>query len=874
MKALVYIGIALFAFQLGAQESQVVERGAHHNVIEQVKTIPLPEGDSISVTNRYIELADGLNYLENNQWVPSVAEFALVDGYAVATQGQSKVSLPANINQAAAVQFISSAGREFLSNPLFLALRDPDSGESVAIAVLQDSQGVQVAPDQIVYPDAFVGDISASIRMTVRLSGLEQDILIHNAIDPADWELGPNTVIESWTETFDWPAPEQIQVVKAGDMDDIVIKWPEFRIGAGKAFGLDGQVEQVPVAKRFGPIAGRQFLVEIVQAQAVGPLMARLPAPGAAERILAKKARKSKDAKALLASVKPRTRPKGQKQVASIQRREEKLRSCVVLDYSTLTTPQSGFTFEGNTVYLLTGSVSLQQTTTLVGGTVIKLDTGGSLNIQGPLVCQTSPYRLAIITSKLDGSVGEIIATGPPTTKTYGSPALNLNPSTTTAYKLHDIAIRWADKAIQVQNASLVVTNLQVVSCNTAIYKASTATTLDLKNALMDDVGVILDGSSSGANTGQHLTCHRVSNFMQGTVSAIALENSLLMSVTNTAGKYTGSSVVALLDDTGVFAPQVGVGRHYLAANSPYRNNGTAISDAQFLVELQSRTTYAPSMISGYQTGGATLWPRVPTDQGILDYGYHYSVCDYLVTDAEFNAPVVLTNGVVLGCAGTSGLRCSYSSTLTSEGSPTRLNRLVWCNQFQESPVSTGAAPGDRNLIEISSNLTPQPTLRLRFTEGDMAAGDGRFMYFGNLQQTYNPAYLSIQDCSIRGGSFALAPSVSGSTFSSVNSLWENCNITLWENTGYSTTTMWVTFRNNLVRRGTVALNKNSTATPWTLNANLFDTASVGATLGTGVSLATSFNGYRTGVSRLPGETSYQDVATFNYMTGPLGEYY
>ena len=37
------------------------------------------------------------------------------------------------------------------------------------------------------------------------------------------------------------------------------------------------------------------------------------------------------------------------------------------------------------------------------------------------------------------------------------------------------------------------------------------------------------------------------------------------------------SSVVVQRDDTGVFAPQVGAGKHYLVSHSPYRNIGAVI---------------------------------------------------------------------------------------------------------------------------------------------------------------------------------------------------------------------------------------------------------------------------------------------------------
>ena len=77
-----------------------------------------------------------------------------------------------------------------------------------------------------------------------------------------------------------------------------------------------------------------------------------------------------------------------------------------------LNTDQTDFTFQGDTTYLLDGYFNVTGTTTFEGGTVIKADVNGEIDIDptGTIVCQTAPYRPAIFTSLNDDSVGESMA--------------------------------------------------------------------------------------------------------------------------------------------------------------------------------------------------------------------------------------------------------------------------------------------------------------------------------------------------------------------------------------------------------------------------------------------------------------------------------
>src|SRR5207249_12113449 len=83
----------------------------------------------------------------------------------------------------------------------------------------------------------------------------------------------------------------------------------------------------------------------------------------------------------------------------------------VVLDYSLLTSQTNQFTFAGDTTYYVSGPVTLSANTVVEGGTVIKFTNSpaASISLGSSLACQTGPYKMAILTSKADNTVGETI---------------------------------------------------------------------------------------------------------------------------------------------------------------------------------------------------------------------------------------------------------------------------------------------------------------------------------------------------------------------------------------------------------------------------------------------------------------------------------
>src|SRR5205814_7740267 len=65
---------------------------------------------------------------------------------------------------------------------------------------------------------------------------------------------------------------------------------------------------------------------------------------------------------------------------------------------------------QGDTTYLIDGWLGFSGTTTIEGGAVLKYADFSGLDLLGPLICKTGPYRPAVFTSANDDTVGETIS--------------------------------------------------------------------------------------------------------------------------------------------------------------------------------------------------------------------------------------------------------------------------------------------------------------------------------------------------------------------------------------------------------------------------------------------------------------------------------
>jgi hypothetical protein len=164
---------------------QVTERGANHRVWQRTAYEPSPVGKPILRIHQYTELAPGLHFLQNGEWVESKEQINILpDGTAAATNGQHQVYFPGDIYQGV-IELVTPEGKLLKSRPLGLSY--DDGTKTVLIATLKPSVGQLASPNQVIYPDAFT-DIKADVRYTYTRAGFEQDIILREQfLTPASW---------------------------------------------------------------------------------------------------------------------------------------------------------------------------------------------------------------------------------------------------------------------------------------------------------------------------------------------------------------------------------------------------------------------------------------------------------------------------------------------------------------------------------------------------------------------------------------------------------------------------------------------------------------------------------------------------------------
>jgi hypothetical protein len=282
--------------------------------------------------------------------------------------------------------------------------------------------------------------------------------------------------------------PEQARMTLTNeDLDFGVMK-----MMPGRAFllGSDAHAGSALVSKSWVKLEGRQFLVEEVPVEALAAELMQLPVPQTA---LTKPKLNSTlhvvSAKRLLPPLRlvgtsPAKMPGMQMAQAAAPIHG------LVLDYATVTT-QTGYRFQGDTTYYISGAVNLYGTNTFEGGAVLKYATNASLTVAfgqfaPTLNWQASAYRPVIFTAVDDNSVGETISgsTGNPT-NFYANPALQIiapSPTPTISY----FRIAYAQQAVSVDANSYYFYHGQIVNCQNGFTVFSA--TAYLRNMLFGGV--------------------------------------------------------------------------------------------------------------------------------------------------------------------------------------------------------------------------------------------------------------------------------------------------------------------------------------------------------------------------------------------------
>jgi hypothetical protein len=119
--------VFLFAASVVAGEPGEVERGPHHSAWKVAVTNRLADGRTVVRTNRYVEVATGLNYQNDGGWRRAEEKVEQHPDGAISTSGRHKVTYAANLNTFGAIRMIAPDGHVLQSHVLALGYGDVEA---------------------------------------------------------------------------------------------------------------------------------------------------------------------------------------------------------------------------------------------------------------------------------------------------------------------------------------------------------------------------------------------------------------------------------------------------------------------------------------------------------------------------------------------------------------------------------------------------------------------------------------------------------------------------------------------------------------------------------------------------------------------------
>jgi hypothetical protein len=854
----------------GLLSTEFLEKGQNHRVVQTVSEELGPDGSTVLVTNRYVELADDLHFLNAaGQWELSRSELVLFPGGAVGETTPHKLILAPTLRApGGCVDLLAPDGGRFRASPVFLSLYDPATGQSVLIADVQDVGGQLVEKNVVEFPGAFGDDVQGAIRFTYTEHGLEQEVLLwaSEGLDPADYQFPADCLVEVWSEVFESPAPQKRRQTLPNGLVDEALDLGAVVLPRGKTFVSDQPGESIGVAKLWiDNLEGRRFLVESVRHVELRPLLdrlgrqARAGAPAQRLKRLAEK-KPVPDRRQLLAQAKTPARTK--EPVALMARAEpgrKRPGRGVHIDYTILNADKTDYTFAGDVTTYVTASVTLYGTSTWESGTVLKFAPGARLQVNGPINWQGTAHRPVVLTARDHHGIGEKIGSAP-LNGYYAETALHIDAAGAgTNATIQHVRVCHATSALAINGGSgHKISHVQLVNCLTGLHP--TNTDVSLLNGLLHNVFTNFDGTGSTVR-GEHLTINTADWMNFSNRTSVVLTNSLLVAVTY-AGSYSGSNNQSNSSPSATFQT-VGAGQHYLLDNT-YRNQGT--TNVSILAEIRKMTTYPPVVLSNDFLLNTTLSPQAQRDTDLPDLGAHYVPLDWCWSGLNLtNSTLLLTNGVAVAHYGTVGTTLRTGAKFLSEGSPVQMNRIVRYHAVQEQPVIWGSDGTTLSLMNISAS-SPLPEVRVRFTDvALMADTTSRRHLLGNGNQQTAQA-VGLTHCWLRGPYLYLSPNASGMNAGLTNNFMERAYCSFNQSASVSFN---LQLRHNLVWRGTLAFYDYHSATTWAVHENLFDTVSM-----SGGGTTNSYNGYYNTSWADKSPTGNVTLTVADYQAGPLSKYY
>ena len=701
----------------------------------------------------------------------------LPTGGAAAVQGRHQVYFPANIYNGV-LEVVTPDGRHLKSRPLGVSY--DDGSNSVFIAVLTNSIGQLVDSNQVVYPGAFTG-FKADLLCTYRRGGFECDLVFRQQPPTPDkYGLdGAGSTLQLVTEFFNTQDPEQIpeQTNNRFGLQDTTLVFGSLTMTRGKAFAMQSSNSQHPVSNSKTPVykswvhlQGRTFLIESVPLIDIAndldalPLTASIQKSGGSNLMLATGHGNFPPAHGFVADT-------NQILIASADLSQQ---PGVVLDYREIDSDQTGFTFQGDMTYYISGSVYLNGVTTFEGGTVLKYAPGVDLSIgtSGQLHWLARPYHPVVFTAVDDDTVGDTIdgSTGIPSGY-YADIALYYRSYLKVALSNVRVSYAWTGLWLGgLSSSGTTVSDAQFVNCYDPLQDGSSAYISLLKNVLFENVNdlcVLADGYNYAF---QNCTFDNVNWIGDFGYSSCYFTNCVLVNVTNTLtsgslrGDYNGFynspvlSSVNSFTSTGYPLQTVGAGNAYLDPSSGFQGVGSFNIDPGLLIELQTKTTAPPTVYSNVIFTTDTTFSQVvarDNTAGTMDLGYHYDAIDYLCGDVYVtNATLTISPGVVVAGFDVGqgySLGLDGGAQLSSLGLPYSLNRIVEYATVEEGPPNADWSAGlympYALVYDKVQNNGSGAAINCQFTDMSCLARDNFLCYLWNQGTVAN-----LRDCQFHGG--------------------------------------------------------------------------------------------------------------------------
>lgn len=870
----------------------VISRDANFAIWQRETYGKMPDGAVITNNHRYVELATGLNHLVNGQYVPSTSEIDISpDGSsASATNGQHQVYFPGNIYYGA-IKLVSPDGKILQSQPIGLSYYD--GSNSVLLAVVTNSMGaILPSGNQVIYTNAFAG-LDADLIYTYTKAGFEQDIILREQPpDPASLGLNSQTTrLQVLTEFFNSPQPTLTATTvptEAGNLEDDSLGFGVMQMGVGKAFLIGANSPSVEVDKRWLVLNGRQFLIEEVPIVSIAKAIDTLP-PFVGLAATGTKPVVSKN------MVLPPQRLIQRTPTTKFIAKAVPPKLGLVLDYVTVTS-QTGFTFQGDTTYYMSGPVTLVGTNTFEGGAVLKYTNGASLTMEVTslrLVINwlASPYRPVVFTAKDDNTTGESIpgSTGNPTNYYTATALTIIAPSVTPT--ISNFRIAHLTQALVLTSASPPLYNGQIVNCQNGITTSGSSS--GLGNMLFANVLTNFNNLQGGNLRAQNVTFSG-STYLETAPSAfnsVHYTNCIFANITNLtnnasmglSGSYNGFYNCPEFGSSTIsnnFYPfrAVGAGYYYLTNGCNFFNAGTTNIDPVLLSNLQTRTTWPPIVCSNTTVSG--IWtPQAQRDTHTPDLGYHYAPIDYAVSGVNVNGLLTLSNGVAVatfqGASGNpdAGISVGGSDQLISVGTALLHNQICNYAAVQEEPNLWGGNPIAQAILVSAGSYFSPSELYARFTDFNGLAGLGSSAAVASEQGTGvnigggDSMKFDLRDCRIGPGWLSCDTYQGTGTNFCVNNLFDRGGLVISDVDQDSPVTMY----NNLVHNGYVWFDNMNLTYTWTVANNFFDHTTL---YYGGSGLAEDHNGYWGTTQLTPTNANDVVVTNFIYANGPLGNYY